>query len=143
MNNAQNTNAPKQNEYLLLFRGSAWWKKLSAEELQESMGQFRAWMDGIKERGILKGAQPLAREGKLVSGKHGRIVADGPFAESKEAIGGYFLLQVETIEEAIAIAQACPSLEHGTQVEVRPVAEECPMAEAARELAPEGQLATA
>ncbi|HWD20663.1 MAG TPA: YciI family protein, partial [Verrucomicrobiae bacterium] len=64
-------------------------------------------------------------EGKLVSGKGGRVVADGPFAESKEAIGGYFLLQVKSLDEAVAIAQDCPGLAHGVKVEVRPVASVC------------------
>jgi hypothetical protein len=56
-------------------------------------------------------------------------VADGPFAESKEAIGGYFLLQVKSIDEAVAIAQECPGLPYGAVVEVRPVAAECPILE--------------
>jgi hypothetical protein len=55
-------------------------------------------------------------------------VADGPFAESKEAIGGYFLLKVDSIEEAVAIAKDCPGLAYGARVEVRPVAEACPVA---------------
>jgi hypothetical protein len=65
---------------------------------------------------------------------------DGPFAESKEAIGGYLVLDVETIEEAIAIAQSSPGLAYGGSIEVRPVAEECPMDVRARELAQEKHL---
>ena len=53
-------------------------------------------------------------------------MADGPFAESKEAIGGYFLLQADDLDEAVAVAKQCPALEYGSTVEVRPVAEECP-----------------
>ncbi len=114
------------NEYLLLFRGSNWDKGLSPEQLQKTVDQFMAWFERLKQQGKVKGGQPLERSGKIVSGKGGRTVADGPFAESKEAIGGYFLLQVDTLEEAIAIAQQCPVLEHGSTVEVRPIAEECP-----------------
>jgi len=116
----------KKSEYLLLFRGNDWHKGLSPEELQKVMGQFKRWFDRLTEQGKLKGAQPLEREGRIVSGKNGRIVADGPFAESKEAIGGYFLLQVRDLDEATAIAQGCPTLEYGASVEVRPVAENCP-----------------
>jgi hypothetical protein len=54
-------------------------------------------------------------------------VADGPFAESKEAIGGYFMLQVGTLDEAVAIAKGCPGLPYGSRVEVRPVAATCPL----------------
>src|SRR5713101_6614424 len=106
-------NEQKQNEFLLLFRGNAWYNSLSPEELQKAMSQFKAWFDLLTEQGILKGAQPLVREGKIVSGKNGRVVADGPFAESKEAIGGYFLLQVNNLDEAVAIAKECPGLSYG------------------------------
>jgi hypothetical protein len=115
----------KSNEYMLLFRGSQWDKGLSPEELQKVLGQFMGWFEKLNQEGKLKAGQPLEREGKIVSGKNGRVVADGPFAESKETIGGYFLLQVADMDEAVAIAKACPTLAYGTIVEVRPVAEEC------------------
>jgi len=136
-------NAQKQNEYLLLFRGDAWYNRLSPEELQKAMSQFKAWFDRLTEEGKLKAAQPLVREGRIVSGKQGRVVADGPFAESKEAIGGYFLLAASSLDEAIAVAKSSPSLEYGTQIEVRLVAEECPLAARARQIMPEEQLANA
>lgn len=119
-------NETKQNEYLLLFRGSGWDKGLSPEQLQKTLDQFMAWFERLKQEGKVKAGQPLERTGKIVSGKNGRVVADGPFAESKEAIGGYFLLQVNDLDEAVEIAQQCPALDFGSTVEVRPVAEECP-----------------
>ena len=115
-----------KNEYMLLFRGSNWDKGLSPEQLQNAMDQFMGWFERLKQQGKAKAGQPLERTGKIVSGKNGRTVADGPFAESKEAIGGYFLLNVATLDEAVAIAKQCPILEFGSTVEVRPVAEECP-----------------
>src|SRR5438034_10983177 len=120
-------NEQKQNEYLLLFRGSSWDKGLSPEQLQKTMDQFMAWFERLKQQGKVKVGQPLERTGKIVSGKNGRIVADGPFAESKEAIGGYFLLQVDSLDEAVAIAQLCPGLPHGVKIEVRPVMAHCPL----------------
>ena len=54
-------------------------------------------------------------------------MSDGPFAESKETIGGYFLLKVDTMDEAVAVAQQCPGLAYGIQVEVRALAGECPL----------------
>ncbi len=56
-------------------------------------------------------------------------MSDGPFAESKETIGGYFLLTVGSMDEAVAIAQQCPGLPYGIRVEVRPIAPQCPMVE--------------
>jgi hypothetical protein len=124
-----------KKEFLLLFRGNTWDKGLSPEEIQKVLGQFMGWFEKLNKEGKLKGGQPLEREGKIVSGKNGRTVADGPFAESKEAIGGYFLLQVADMDEAVEIAKDCPTLAFGLSVEVRPVAEECPTMRQARELA--------
>ncbi len=119
-------------DYLLLFRGNEWQKRLSPEELEHTLGQFMGWFESLKEEGKMKGANPLYAEGKLVSGAKGRVVVDGPFAESKEAIGGYFLISVADENEAVAIAQRCPLLEYGTVVEVRPVAPECPLVHSLR-----------
>jgi len=76
-----------KNEYLLLFRGKDWWSSLTPEDLQKTMDQVKGWFERLTESGALKAAQPLVREGAIVSGKTGRVVADGPFAESKEVIG--------------------------------------------------------
>jgi hypothetical protein len=132
-------NSPK-SEYMLLFRGADWHKGLSPEEMQQVAGQWMAWFKSLTEEGKAIAGSPLEREGKVVSGKNGRVVADGPFAESKEAIGGYFLLRVKNFDEALAIAKQCPGLSYGAIVEVRPVAEQCPMS---GETVPEAQLATA
>jgi hypothetical protein len=130
----------KEPEYLLLIRGTEWYENLSPEQIQDVMGRFKGWLDQLGTSGKLKGAQPLEPQGKVVSGKNGRIVADGPYAESKESVGGYFLLRVDTFEEALSIAQSCPMLEHGASMEVRPVAEMCPLM---RELNPELAAANA
>ena len=116
-------------DYLLLFRGNNWDKGLSPEQLQKVVSDWAAWFDRLTQEGKCKGGHPLQEEGKLVSGKSGRIVVDGPFAESKEAIGGYFYLQVGDIDEAVEIAKQCPGLEYGCRVEVRPVADMCTVRE--------------
>ncbi len=120
----------KNSGYMLLFRGNEWQKGLSPEEMQEVASQWMAWFKRLSDQGKALAGSPLENEGKLVSGKNGRVVSDGPFAESKEAIGGYFLLKVNTLDEAVAIAQQCPGLPHGAVVEVRPVASQCPLLEA-------------
>jgi hypothetical protein len=113
------------NEHLLFIRGTHWSHGMSPTELQRVMSDFYAWVEGLKNGGILRGAQPLMEEGKLVTGARGASVTDGAFAESKEAIAGYFLLAVPTMDEALRISCACPILEHGAQIEVRPVADQC------------------
>jgi hypothetical protein len=116
-----------QNRYMLLFRGTDLRKGLSPEELQKVSEKWMTWFRSLTEQGKAVAGQPLERDGKIVSGKD-RVVSDGPFAESKEAIGGYFLLNVATMDEAVAIAKECPGLPYGIRVEVRPVAGECPIA---------------
>ena len=127
------------SEYMLLFRGTDWDRNLSPEEIQKVMTQWATWLERLTQEGKVKAAQPLANDGKIISWKRGLTVADGPFAESKEAIGGYFLLDVASLDEAVAIAQECPGLPYGVQVEVRPVAAECPLAS---ELKQEAEFAT-
>jgi hypothetical protein len=124
------------SDYLLLFRGTNWDKELSPEQLQKVVSDWAGWFEGLIQQGKCKGGHPLQSEGKVVSGKKGRTVADGPFAESKEAVGGYFYLQVANIEEAVEIARQCPGLEYGAMVEVRPVAEMCTVRQRALEHAP-------
>ena len=133
---------PNKNGHLLLFSSNEWYKKLSQEELQKVIDQSKAWIEGLAAQGKIKGGQALIRNGAIISGKNGRIVSDGPFAESKEAIGGFLWLDVETLEEAIAITQTNPGLANGNSIEVRPVGEECPLEACARELAREEQLET-
>lgn len=125
--------------YMLIFRGTDWYNGLSPEDMQQVTDRWMAWFNGLKEEGKCVAGNPLEREGKIV-GKNGRIVSDGPFAESKETIGGYFLLRVGTLDEAVAIARQCPGLPYGIRVEVRPVAGECPIAEELRAMS---QLAQA
>jgi hypothetical protein len=116
------------SEYLLLFRGTNWHKGLSPEEIQGVVNQMKAWFDRLTAEGKAKAGKPLFQEGKIVSQKKGRLVADGPFAESKEAIAGFFLLEVASLDEAAEIAKDFPGLNYGATVEVRPVAPECALA---------------
>ena len=116
----------ESSDYMLLFRSTNWDKDLSPRDLQRIMSETMAWFDRIREQGRHKGAQPLFGEGRIVSGKKGRTVADGPFAESKEAVAGYLLLAARDFDEAVEIARGWPLLECGGTVEIRPVAPECP-----------------
>lgn len=121
-----------QNGYMLIFRGTDWYKGLSPEEMQQVSDQWLRWFKGLTDQGKVIAGNPLETEGKVVSGKNGRVVSDGPFAESKETIGGYFLMKVGTMDEALTIAKECPGLAYGIRVEVRPVAGECAMVDQAR-----------
>ena len=114
-------------EYMLLFRGPHWDKGLSPEELQATMDKVMAWFEELNERGKIKASQPLGAQGRIISGTNGRLVVDGPFAESKEAVGGYLVLLADDLNEAVEIARSMPTLKYGITVEVRPILAECPI----------------
>src|SRR5213082_1455144 len=114
-------------EYMLLFRGPHWDRGLSQQELQAAMDKVMAWFEGLNQRGKTKAAHPLGAQGRIISGTNGQLVVDGPFAESKEAVGGYLMLQADNLNEAVEIARSMPTLKYGISVEVRPILAECPI----------------
>ena len=116
---AKITTPTTTSEYMLLFRGMHWDKNLSPQEIQNVMSRWIAWFDRLTQEGKAKAGQPLTEKGKIISGKKGQKVVDGPFAESKESIAGYILLQAATLDEAVKIAKECPGLDYGISVEVR------------------------
>jgi hypothetical protein len=132
-----------KNQYLLLFSGSEWYNRLSASEIQNVIDQSKAWFERLTAAGKVKSGQALERNGATISGNTGRIISDGPFAEAKEAIGGFLLLEADSLEEAVAIAKENPAVRHGTSIEVRPVSDTCPLDFRARQLGCKGQLAEA
>ena len=114
-----------QSEYLLLFRNTQLEKRLSHDEMQAAMGRLNEWLGRWKERGQMPAGQPLGDEGRVISGAKGRTVADGPFAESKEAVGGYVIVRAANLDEAMTIAREWPLLDYDCSVEVRPMREQC------------------
>jgi hypothetical protein len=118
---------------MLLSRGPEWDKGMDPVEIQEMLDRTMAWFENLNEQGIVRGTQALQRTGCIVSDRSAQVFTDGPFAESKEAIGGYLIVEVDSLEEAIAIAKGCPTLHRGMTIEVRPVLDECPVATRLRE----------
>ncbi len=108
---------PTTSEYILLFRGGLE-AGLTPDDIQRFMEEFMAWADRLTRQGKLRTGHPLGDQRKIVSGKN-RVVSDGPFAESKETLGGYFVLTVANADEALAIAKDCPGLDYGIHIEVR------------------------
>jgi len=111
------------NQYLFLVRGAACdSSSLSPEQMQQQMREVYAWIDGLTKQGVMTAAQPLTPGGKVVSGKGGSVISDGIAAESKEAVGGFFIVNAATFDEAVNIARTCPSFNHGARLEVRQIA---------------------
>ncbi len=124
--------ASSETAYLMLVRETTpeVYEAMSREELETSLERWNAWVDTMAATGKLHDGRPLESTGRRVSGKQGKAVVDGPFTEAKELVGGYFLLTDLTLEAVTAFAQACPSLEFGMTVEIRPVAATCHLARA-------------
>ncbi|MBX3442103.1 MAG: hypothetical protein KF774_06830 [Planctomyces sp.] len=114
---------------LLIFRESTpeAYSGLTPQQLEACLDDWNAWFDGLVQSGLLIDGRPLEAQGRIVSGPAGRVL-DGPFAEAKETVGGYFLLAVDSLDEATEIARQCPNLKHGMTVEVRSVAGGCHLA---------------
>jgi hypothetical protein len=122
--------AASSSAYLLLVRETTpeAYDAMSPGERRQALDRWNAWVDGMAARGKLHDGRPLQSQARLVSGARGERVTDGPYAEAKELVGGYFLLTDTTLEEATAIAQQCPLLPCGMTVEIRPIAAACHLA---------------
>ena len=109
-------------EYLFLFRGGdGATLQQSPEKWQAHMQKWMQWMGGLQQKGQLVSAQPLSRDGKQITGNK-KIVADGPFLEGKEMVGGYLMCKADSYDAAIEIAKGCPILEFDDgKVEVREI----------------------
>ena len=116
-----------RSPYMLFFRNSGPenYAHLSPDERQELMQRWNSWYDSLASSGKAMEGQPLELETRVVSGVGGERVTDGPFAEAKEAIGGYVKLLVGSLDEATAAAQRHPGLEYGLIIEVRQMTESC------------------
>ena len=105
-------------DFMFIFRGAANQYDFSAEQMQQHMQKWFTWIDELKAKNIYVAGEPLTPEGKTVKGAKA-LVTDGPFAESKELIGGYFLIKAGSLEEATEIAKGSPDLPLEGSVEVR------------------------
>lgn len=107
------------SEYLFLYRGGS--RPESPAEGEKVMQKWISWMQDLETKGHLKDrGQPLEGEGKVVRGKQ-RSVTDGPYAESKDIVGGYTLIEAKDLAQAADLAGGCPIFDGGGLVEVRPV----------------------
>jgi hypothetical protein len=107
------------SEFVFLYRGGE--RGRSAEQAQQMMQKWMAWFKDMAGKGQVKDqGQPLERAGKLVKGKQ-KTVTDGPFAEAKDVVGGYTLIEARDLDQAVELSKGCPILEVDGAVEVRPV----------------------
>lgn len=107
------------SEFTFLFRGRD--TSASPEQMQKTMEKWVAWFKELGAKGHIKDpGHPLQATGKVVKGKD-KIVNDGPYAEAKDIVGGYTLIEARDLDHAVEISKGCPILEVGGSVEVRPI----------------------
>lgn len=127
--NATLTATDDKPEFMLIFRDVELEKRLPDDKVEESMRRFNDWLERWSKRGCIKAGQPLASEGKVLSKAEQGVVKDGPFAETKEVVGGYIIVLADSLDEATKVAEDWPLMDYGATVEVRPVLKFCPAME--------------
>ena len=99
------------------------------EDVASTIERYHEWVQRLSGEGVLAGGRPLFGGGRVMEmGKNGTVI-DGPFVESKEVVGGYIVLNADTIEEAAEIAKTFLPLERGLTIELRELAIECPVSQ--------------
>lgn len=106
------------SEFLYLYRGGD--SSGTPEQMQKHMQKWVDWLKDLGQKGHLKDqGNPLDRTGKVVKGK--KTISDGPYAETKDMIGGYTLVEAKDIAQAADLSVGCPIFDTGGFVEVRPI----------------------
>jgi hypothetical protein len=112
------------SDFVFLFRSTAEDANEAMgtpERAQRSMQAWVAWIGDLEAKGHLKNpGEPLERSGRVVRGQ-GNAVTDGPFAEAKDLVLGFIVIEAKDLERAVELAKACPMAVGGGSVEIRPV----------------------
>ncbi|MGM9483620.1 YciI family protein [Roseateles sp. NT4] len=106
------------NDYLVLSRGQ-WDADASPQAVQAAVDAFYVWYEQGLAQGRLKPGSRLETGCRVIA--KGGLITDGPFAETKEWVGGYWFIVAETLEQAAAIAAENPCLQFGLTLEIRPL----------------------
>ena len=107
-------------KFMLIFQGIKSDQQASPQQMQEIMGKWMSWIDKLAKAGKYEGGEPLQPTGKIITGKN-KTVTDAAFAEGKEIIGGYFIVNAADYDEAVALCDGYPDYERGGAVIVRQV----------------------
>ena len=109
----------------MIYEDETVWQRMPKAEMDKLYGEYSAFKDDIRKSGHLVGCNPLqpTHTATMVRVRSGRVsTTDGPFAETKEQLGGYFLIESRDLNEAIQVASRIPSARTGS-IEVRPIME--------------------
>ena len=107
----------------LLYSNENDWQKMAQPQREQGMAAYTAYTEALRKAGVLKASDRLrpSADSTTVRVTNGKSqVLDGPFADTKEQLGGYYLVDVPDLDAALSWAARCPGASHGT-VEVRPI----------------------
>ncbi|RFM30625.1 YciI family protein [Deminuibacter soli] len=108
-------------DFMFIFRGPSYEElQLSPEEVQANMQEWYNWVNQLSAKQVYVGGEPLLPGGKVLQGSK-TVVTDGPFAEGKELVGGYFIVKAESLEAATEMAKGFPDFDRNGSVEVREI----------------------
>ena len=111
-------------KYILLIYGAeSEWESMSREEMEKVYAEHGAYAEAMEKAGVMRGGAELKPTTTATSIRFGNgrpRTVDGPFAETKEQLGGYYLIEVDNLEQAIEWAEKMPGMTSGT-VEIRPL----------------------
>lgn len=108
---------------ILIYENEANWAHMSEAEVGAAIAEYNAYTKSLLDAGIMRGGEQLhpTAAARTVRTPHGKQqVTDGPFAETKEQLGGFYLVETATVDEALAWAAKCPGARNGS-IEVRPI----------------------
>ncbi|HEX9648855.1 MAG TPA: YciI family protein [Alphaproteobacteria bacterium] len=108
---------------LLLHNAPRDTSKASPADMQAVVNEYSAWSQKLAAAGKLKGGQKLADEGgRMITAKGGKIsVTDGPYTETKEVVGGFFMIEAKSYDDAVKLSSDCPHLKFGGRIELRQI----------------------
>lgn len=109
--------------YMLLIYGTQTDREPSPEEWDGMLRAYEAYTERVKREGVFVDAAPLAPTSSATTVRvrdGNRVITDGPFAETKEWLGGFYMIECDSLDKAIELAAACPGAAIGS-VEIRPV----------------------
>ena len=110
---------------LMAYVQEGGWGTMTKEQQEQGYAAYKSFVDAMKNAGAFVSSTRLSPSSNATTlrAKDGKVqVLDGPFADSKEQLGGYFIINVKNLDEAIQWGSRCPATGHGT-VEVRPIVE--------------------
>lgn len=105
------------SDFMYLFRGGS--PSGTPEQMQQQMQRWAEWASALGAKGHLRGGDPLDGTGKVLRNRES--VTDGPYAEAKDLVGGYMLIEAQDFDSAVELSRDCPIFHSGGSIEIRPV----------------------